>query len=138
MSRILVVLVVLPLLLFLLVGSIYREQGMDRERLNNISSELDYFNSDAIEELRTDENNSYIGNVINKAADTLLYIVFGAAKETVEYGYDHPEYNFQLFFWLVIVYLLVPLIFPSILIGYGLYLLIKWFIQKLKGLRRKG
>lgn len=92
-----------------------------------------------------------IKNIIYRFADWLGYTTFEMGKWAMEFGYTHPEYDFEFYFnWCmkivkyiiiillisVITPLLLPLVATIYLIGLGVKTLILWF--KKRKIERRG
>lgn len=68
-------------------------------------------------------NATFINRLVAKYADTLMYATVEGARESMEFGYANPEYNFNFIKWIIILSMFAPLIIPTIylaiFIGYG-------------------
>lgn len=87
---------------------------------------------------------SRVENLVHKTVDWFGYSMFEVSKWAVEFGYTHPEYNFEYFFNFLRIYLYVliviafaPVIVPATAIGYLICIGIKrgivWVWRKFKG-----
>lgn len=112
-------------LLLAVIGMLFLGQGIrDREGsnydINNVTSEMDWnFNY-------TESNNSIV-NVAYKGADFFGYSFLELGKGAVKYGFNHPEYDFNLafeFVKMICITLVVIALLPALPIIFGtLYLL---------------
>ena len=82
-------------------------------------------------------------NILYKGMDFVGYTTFEAAKWGVEFGYEHPEYNFlaaaktmpryiKIVIWLLVGFLLVKAALPIFAIFYIIGLGIKALYEKYK------
>ena len=86
-----------------------------------------------------------IGNVINKFVDFIGYSAFESSKGLMEFGYTHPQYDFNFMLKAVMYYLIISIILIAIpvlipvlvlicLIGIAIYnfvnIIIKYFKSK--------
>ena len=71
-------------------------------------------------------------NIVNKAVDFFGYAVFAVGKLAMEVARDNPNIiNWKVLFWLIILSLLAPLIYPAFIIIVSLILIIKeWYLNK--------
>jgi len=77
-----------------------------------------------------------INNIIHKTIDWAGYTTFEIMKWAMEFGYNHPQYNFKFFMWLMIISVFIPVLVPLIVLFYliiiGLKKVCLWFKSKSK------
>lgn len=84
-----------------------------------------------------------ITNLIHKAVDWLGYSIFELSKWAMEFGYNHPEYDFGFFTNFVLYYLyamiaiaIFPIIIPLVALIYltfiGIKKIYQWIRKKAK------
>lgn len=136
--------IVTYLFLFITVTMLLVGQQLKTENksLENVTRNL-YWNSSKYELSvvnvtvnSTAINGERVKNIITKTADWAGYSMFEYGKIVLEYGYSHPQYNYELV-WNILrysVYLWVfVLIFPiSIPLLALTYIIIKWIHKKVE------
>lgn len=121
---------ILILLLCFAGAEIKNSGNVSEEELLNITNRIFYESlniSSKMNEEFENTNNSFITRAVYKYADFLSFIFIEGAKETINYGYEHPQYNYSLAWKLLFVTLFASLIIPSLYI----LLFIGYFIKKI-------
>ncbi len=138
--------IVIMLLMMVILGAALKEGGTTQESLDNSTSKLYYDTNVSIEAtLRggISEGDSKALNImkiaIGKYADVFLYIGIEGMRESINYGYEHPNFNFKALLLIITAYLLLSLTIPIIylvsFIWFGIYSMKIWFkeFKKKKG-----
>lgn len=122
------------LVMFCLLGSALYDSGTTQEEFINITDNLNYDNLNStsiLKERGDDENTHFITRFVYKIADAFLYISIEGTRASVEYGYEHPYYNFGLVATIAIIGLCgLPLILVILFIVYGIIAMVKFFKEK--------
>jgi hypothetical protein len=72
-------------------------------------------------------------NICNKAVDFFGYTIFEIAKLAMQVARDHPDIiNYKVLFYLIVLSLLAPLIYPTFMITVSLILFIKEYLANRK------
>lgn len=106
-----------------LVGATLYEQGKTQKELDDILINVSYdqFNF-TFEDKARDINLTFTERAIYKFADFAGFVVVEGLRESIEFGYDNPKYNFdlawKLLFISIFAVLIVPLIYVITFLGY--------------------
>ncbi|MBA7492211.1 hypothetical protein ES702_02760 [subsurface metagenome] len=127
-----------------MVGSNLNEQGTTQEEIDNLTMALDYDDLNlSLSKMSDNENETTMTRALYKYSDFLLFLSIEASGDVINYGYNNPQYNYNLLFNLILIGafipFLVPFFFACIFIGYMIFLLFKfWYKLHKKRLRRKN
>lgn len=130
-------LIVLFVVALLFIGQGYREEYGSSFDIDNVTSQLEWT-------FEYNESNSTVQNIVYKYGDAFGYSGIALAKGSIEYGFNHPEYDFEygfniLKFVLIIIVILalipaLPIIFGILyMLVIGLKNLFKFFRKKKEG-----
>ena len=127
------------MLSFLFVGSVFYEEGVTQEGIDNATDALSYDNLNiSIANEANNKNNSVFDRIIYKSVDLMMFTTTTVAQGGMNYGYEHPEYNFEFVFRLFVIGLwiwIINVLFrPAIFIGYAvkqIVILIKRKLQEI-------
>ncbi len=135
MSRVIIIL----LLTMVILGAALKESGTTQESLENTTSKMNYDTmnisiEDALRDGISEDDPKYLNFikiVIGKYADVFLYAGIEGMKESIKYGYEHPNFNFRTLLWIITAYFLLSLTIPIIYIisfvWFGVYSIKIWF-----------
>ena len=123
-------------------GAMMKLEGrVTEEEMENMTVKLSYdnYNFSQLNEKGNNENNTFIPRLIYKYADVMMFAGVEGAKVGLGFGYSNPKYNFSLAWKLLFVslfaFLIIPLIYVILFIGYGIYNIVIWIKKKI---RHKG
>ena len=122
---------------FVILGSALYDSGITNEELINVSNKLSYDNMNStslIRDMANDENQHFISRFVFKIADAFLFVSVKGVQESLEFGYENPQYNFGLIITLFLIsVLLIPLIYVGLFLYYGISAVGKWVDKKYGG-----
>lgn len=107
------------------MGSAFYESGATPEDIKNATEAISYDNLNMSMTKEADnKNNSVFSRIIYKSADLIAFTTSTMAQGGLNYGYEHPEYNFGFAFRLFVIglwiWIISILFMPSIFIGYAI------------------
>lgn len=137
------------------IGSILYQDNLEKNNSFNIynytnSLEFKQLNCSSFKQNLTQNNFpdlkiKRLDNIICSMGDCLLTISSESVKFAIEFGYNHPEYDFKYYINLLKYYLIIsllisffPLIIPSIALIYLIFIPIKKLIHKLQNKFKKN
>lgn len=121
------------------------QNNYTNESFYNMTSKLDYdyFHDESnwtFEEDSMDRNQTHLARGIDKFIDFSIYSFIHVMKYGWEFGFENPQYNYNLGWKLLLIscfaFILIPLLYLIIFLGYGanqLYRLIKKKVKKEDG-----
>ncbi len=126
--------IIIMFLIFMFVGAAFKMDDVTIEEMENMTTKMSYDNQKYnFSQFSKNENLTFIPRLVYKYADFLMFASIEGAKVGVQFGYDHPKYNFGLAWKLMLVsifaVLIIPLIYVILFIGYGIYNIVI-FIKK--------
>ena len=111
----------ITILLMCGLGASLKEAGITEEELLNLSPNYDHSNISFLER-GENQNLTFAPRLIYKYADFLAYAIFEGSKQSQKYGYENPQYNYELAYKLVFLscfaFLIIPVLFVLIFTGY--------------------
>ena len=136
----------------LIGGAIYQDdlESGNYTDIKTLTSNLSWENIDPIDvNIGNSSFAQSAGGIINRGIDFVGYSAVESIKIGAEFGYDHPEYNWEVFFGLVKLALIAtivaaasPLLLPLLalvtIIFMGAISLVKLIIKKCKGVKKHG
>ena len=135
MSRIIIII----FLIFMFAGAMMKLEGrVTEEGMENLTIKMSYdnYNYSKLSEKGNNENITFIPRLIYKYADFIMFAGVEGAKVGLGFGYNNPDYNFgfawKLMFISMFAFLIIPLIYVLLFIGYGIYIVINWIKKKIK------
>ena len=133
--------ILIVILTFLAMGAAFKEQvlsgNMQHEEFINFTEKIRYDNLNMTDfnNLSNNQNSSIIPRMVFKYADFLMFATLEGGNKAIEYGYEHPQYDYRFMMWLIVISCLAFLVIPTIIIlmflGFGIYYLVIW-IKKFK------
>ncbi len=126
-----------------LAGAELYEQGKTEKEVNDMFINVTYENLNlTFSERGRDTNLTFIPRVIYKLADTGAFVFVEGFKESIEFGYENPKYNFDLAWKLLFVsifaVLIVPLIYLITFLGYFGIMLWGYIKKTYERLKKNG
>lgn len=120
---------VLILILTSLMAVKYSEGNIDKNKIYNT---LDNTSINVMNDLKVNESNGVIINVVYSFINFILYSSFEVTKAAVGYGIDNPEFiNPNTLLWIVIISLCIPIVWYGFLMITSLFLIIKeWHLNR--------
>jgi hypothetical protein len=109
----------------------------DMEHLTNKTS-YDNLNLTRFTKEGSNQNNTFLTRMVYKFADLVAFITVEGAMLSLNFGYNNPQYNFNLAWKLMFVscfaVLIIPIIYILLFIGYGIYNIVIW-IKKWRSIK---
>jgi len=122
------------------LGAMLTEE-ITEEDMKNLSSQANYDNLNfTFSDDSNDKNESLFNRGVMKFLDLNAFVVVSLANGALQFGYENPQYNYNLLWRLMFIgafaYVIPPLVFLGLLIGYGIkniVILWKKRIKEVKG-----
>lgn len=113
------------LLCFLGVGAAFHESHTPEQFHNDVLPLVSYervTQNSTMASQAFNANLSYPARVIYKYADFMMFTVLEGSRYFMEYGYEHPQYNYlfmaKVVIWLMILSAAVPLLYVVVFLWY--------------------
>lgn len=113
------------------------ESDLTQEQMDNATERISYDNLDISTNLQTqanNQNNTFLVRAVYKYADFIGFTIVEGAKVSLNFGYNNPQYNFNLMWKIMFLscfaVLIIPLIYVSLFVGYGIYIVVNWIKTK--------
>jgi len=125
------------LLIMCFVGAEMKQAGIEQEDfegvMNNVTYDKLMINSSIIKE-ENNINNTFLQRSLYKLYDFMSFVTIEGSKEAIEYGYENPQYNFELAWKLLFISIfagvIIPLMYIIIFIVYFIIMLRDWIKNK--------
>lgn len=122
------IILITTLILCFVGAELYNSGEVTKEELGDALENVSYDNLNfSLDKEGNNENNTFIKRAIYKYADFLAFFVTMGFSETIKYGYDHPQYNYELAWKLLFISLFITFIIPLM----HLICFIGYFIKKI-------
>lgn len=125
--------IIIMALIGMWVGSEMHSAEITRVQLDNVTTKVTYDTLNSTKEIKNlgdDANNTFFVRAAGKYVDFIAFVGIEGMMEAIKYGYDHPEYNFnlawRLLFLTIFAWLIIPVIQILLFIGYGIYAIYIW------------
>ena len=123
-------------------GAKINENDVTDEEFYNMTDKISYeeLNLTHFKESGDKQNNSFIVRTVGKYADFIMFAGIEGSKQSMIYGYENPQYNYdfawKLLFLTCFASLLIPIIHLLLFIGYGIYNLKEIIRKKLRKIEK--
>jgi len=119
-------------LVMMFTGAIMYENDVTPEQIENVSEKIHYDNLNfTFQEKGNNQNNTFITRAIYKYGDFIGFVGVEGSRTAFKYGYKNPQYNFEfaykLFFALIILTLIKPILYLLTFLGFCIYYIVQWF-----------
>jgi len=121
-----------------MTGAEIYKAGIETEKFEGMMQNVTYdtMNFTSLAEAGNDVNNSILLRGIYKMGDAMAFVTVEGIRGAVYYGYENPQYNFNLAWRLMFVsifaFLFIPIIYVLLFVGYGINQVYKIIRKKLR------